>query len=194
MMKNNAPIKETVILTVGEIIVSAFVVLGYFLSDLIFETGFTYRIFTGVLLGSAVTVLNFFFLSLSVNRAVDRYIAIRGTKEMTEEEAERFTAEHSMAIQNSVKTSYIIRTVTMLATLVLAFLLDWFAPLATAIPLLAFRPILMAGEMIRRKFDKAPNPDNFIYYDDVTELADDEGEPESSPAESEESYTKESED
>lgn len=164
MKNNNAPLKETAILTVGEIIVSALVVLGYLVSDLIFSTGFSYRVFTGAALGSIVVILNFFFLSVSVNRAVDRYIEIRGSREMTEEEAEKFNAEHSMAIQNSIKTSYIVRTATMLAALVVAFVLEWFAPLATVIPILAFRPILMAGEAIRRKFDKTPDPQKFIEY------------------------------
>ena len=164
MKRNNAHYKETAILALGEVIVCALVVLGFFVSNLIFETGFTYRIFTGALLGSVVSVANFFGLSYSVNRAVDRFIALRGQREMTEEEALKFTAEHSMRIQNSIRTSFIIRITTMLAALVLAFVLDWFAPLATAIPLLAYRPILLVGEAIRRRADKLPNPANFIVY------------------------------
>ena len=164
MKRNNAHYKETAILALGEVIVCALVVLGFFVSNLIFETGFTYRIFTGALLGSVVSVANFFGLSYSVNRAVDRFIALRGQREMTEEEALKFTAEHSMRIQNSIRTSFIIRITTMLAALVLAFVLDWFAPLATAIPLLAYRPILVVGEAIRRSADKLPNPANFIVY------------------------------
>ncbi len=164
MKRNNAHYKETAILAFGEVIVCALVVLGFFVSNLIFETGFTYRIFTGALLGSVVSVANFFGLSYSVNRAVDRFIALRGQREMTEEEALKFTAEHSMRIQNSIRTSFIIRITTMLAALVLAFVLDWFAPLATAIPLLAYRPILVVGEAIRRRADKLPNPANFIVY------------------------------
>ena len=73
---------------------------------------------------------------------------------MDDEEAEQFAAENSMPIQNAIKTSYIIRTVTMIATLVVAFLLDWFNPLATAIPLLAFRPLLTVIEMIKGKVAK----------------------------------------
>lgn len=158
------PARESLILLAGEAVVTAIVALGYYLCDLAFNTGFSYRIFTGAALGSVVVILNFFFLSLSVNRAVDRYMEIRGTREMTEEEAERFTAEQGMAIQNSIKTSYIVRTVTMLAALVLAFILDWFDPLATVIPILAFRPILSLSEYARRRFDKAPDPEKFIHY------------------------------
>ena len=168
-MKNNVPLRETAILAAGEALVCVLVALGYLLSDALFDTGFTYRVLTGALLGSVVVIVNFLFLSISVNRAVDKYIEIRGTKEMSDEEAEKFNAQHSMAIQNSIKTSYIIRTVSMLATLALAFILDWFAPLATVIPILAYQPILQLGERVRRKFDKAPNPDNFIHYDDSQE-------------------------
>lgn len=164
MKKNNAHYKETAILAFGEIIVCALVVLGFFVSDLIFETGFTYRIFTGALLGAVVSVANFFGLSCSVNRAVDRFIELRGSCEMSEEEALKFTAEHSMRIQNSIRTSFIIRITTMLAALVLAFVLDWFAPLATAIPLLLYRPILIVGEALRRRTNKIPDPANFIIY------------------------------
>lgn len=175
MKKNKAHYKETAILALGEIIVSGLVVLGFFLSDLIFDTGFSYRIFTGALLGSLVTVLNFFGLSRAVNRSVDKYIALRGTAELSEEEAMRFTVEHSMRIQNAIRTSFIIRMVTMLAALVVAFVLDWFASLATAIPILAYRPILIVGEIVRKRMDKAPNPENFIVYNEDFEVKDDEG-------------------
>lgn len=164
MKKSNVHWRETGILAIGEIIVGAVVVLGFFLSDLIFETGFTYRVFTGAVLGIAVAVLNFLGLSLSVNLAIDKYLALRGNAEMSEEEAAKFTAEHSMKIQNSIRTSFIVRTVTMLAALIVAFVLDWFSPLATAIPLLMYRPVLTLGELIRRKFDKAPSPEAFIQY------------------------------
>ena len=175
MKTNKAHYKETAILAVGEVIVCALVVLGFYVSDLIFDTGFTYRIFTGALLGTLVTVANFFGLSWSVNRAVDKYIEMRGSREMSEEEALKFTAEHSMRIQNSIRTSFIVRITTMLAALVVAFVLDWFAPLATAIPLIAYRPILVIGEVIRRKFDKTPNPANFIIYNE--ENTDEESAP-----------------
>lgn len=175
MKKNKAHYKETAILALGEIIVSGLVVLGFFLSDLIFDTGFTYRVFTGALLGSLVTVLNFFGLSRAVNRSVDGFIALRGNAELTEEEVMRFTAEHSMKIQNAIKISFLVRIFTMLAALVVAFVLDWFSPLATAIPLIAYRPILVMGEAARRKFDKAPNPENYIVYNEDFEVKDDEG-------------------
>lgn len=159
MKKRTFPTVELIILALGELIVSLLVVGGYLLCDLIFEAelfDFSYRVITGVLLGSIVTVFNYLFLCISVNRAVNRFLELRGDREMDEEEAAKFAAENSMAIQNAIKTSFIIRTVSMLAALIVAFVLDWFAPLATVIPLLMFRPIISFGERIRQRFDKTP--------------------------------------
>ena len=73
---------------------------------------------------------------------------------MSEEEAERFTQENSMVIQNKIKTSFIIRTVSMLVTLVVAFVLNWFNPLTTVIPMLMFRPLIYISETIKGKNEK----------------------------------------
>ena len=137
-------------LALGEAIVSALVCAAYLVIG-----KFDCTVLTGVALGSVVTVANFVFLTLSVNRAVDRYLALRGSREMDEEEAEKFANQHAMAVQNAATRSFIIRTVTMLAALVGAFLLEWFSPLATVIPLLMFRPLLYVLELIKRKRDKA---------------------------------------
>ena len=144
-MSNNST-KQIFGLAFGELIISAIVCLVYFLLK-----AFSYKVITGVALGSVVTVANFAFLTMSVNRAVDRYLELRGSREMDEEEAARFTNEHAMAVQNAAKTSFIIRTATMLAALAVAFLLEWFEPLATVIPLLMFRPLLYVLELIKRK-------------------------------------------
>ena len=151
MENKSAAAKQTAALALLEIAVSAIVCLVYFLVG-----HFSFKVITGALLGSAVTVANFIFLAVSVNRAVDRYLELRGTREMDEEEAEKFAQEHAMAVQNAATRSFIIRTVTMLATLVAAFLLtSWFEPLATVIPLLMFRPILYLLELIKKKRDNA---------------------------------------
>lgn len=161
--------RELRVLILGEAAVAVLTVVGAFLVSLFSEYVFGFSAVTGALLGALVVVLNFAFLSLSVNRAVDEYLAVRGSREMTEEEAERFTAENSMVIQNKIKTSFIIRTATMLIALVLAFLTGWFNPLCTAIPMLAFKPILTVGETLRRRSDPTPNPDNFVKYEDNEE-------------------------
>jgi DNA replication and repair protein RecF len=71
-----------------------------------------------------------------------------------EEEAEKFSQEHSAPIQNAIKLSFIIRTASMLAALLVAFLTGLFNPLTTAIPLLAFRPLLSVTESIKGKMKK----------------------------------------
>lgn len=160
MMKNNTDdkkqkfIKDLLPFTLAELAVSALVVLLGFVLSLVNIISFDYRIITGARLGAVVMILNYTFLTASVDKAIQNFISLRGEKEMSDEEAEQFAAENSMPIQNAIKTSYIIRTLTMIATLVVAFLLDWFNPLATAIPLLAFRPLLTVIEMIKGKVAK----------------------------------------
>lgn len=166
--------RELRVLIFGEAAVAVLIVAGAFLVSLFSEYVFGFSAVTGALLGALIVVLNFAFLSLSVNRAVDEYLAVRGSREMTDEEAEKFTAENSMVIQNKIKTSYIIRTTTMLAALVIAFLTGWFNPLCTVIPFLAFKPILSIGEMLRKKYDPAPDPDNFVKYEENDEKESDE--------------------
>lgn len=150
-MKNkSSSALQILALTVGEIAVCVLMCVIYLILG-----KFDYTVVTGALLGSVVTVANFAVLTFSVNRAVDRYLELRGSREMSEEEAEAFAKEHTMAVQNAATKSFILRTASMLATLVAAFLLtDLFAPLATAIPLLMFRPILYALEFIKPKGEK----------------------------------------
>ncbi len=165
MKKSNSTLKETAILSLGEIIVSLLVIGGFALASLATEVSILSAVL-GAVLGSIITVLNYFFLSLSVNRSIDQYLELRGSREMTDEEAMKFTNEHSMKIQNAIKISFIVRTVTMLASLVCAFIfIKIINPLATVIPILAYRPILTVGELIRKRADKAPDPQNFIVYD-----------------------------
>ena len=130
----------------GEVVVSVITVAVFFLIG-----QFSYRVVTGVILGSAVIILNFLFLYISMNRAIDNYMALRGDKEMSDEEAEKFAKDNAIIIQNATKLSYIIRTFTMMAALVAALLLDWFDVIATVVPLLAFRPVLFASQLLSKK-------------------------------------------
>ncbi len=148
-MTNKQNMREVLLLLIGEAIVSAITVLGAFIISLFSEYVFDFRAILGALLGVSVTVLNFLFLTISVNRAVDSYLEVRGSREMSEEEAEKFTAENSMIIQNKIKTSFIIRTVTMLLALVLAFVTGLFNPLCTVIPMLMFRPLISIGQLFK---------------------------------------------
>lgn len=148
MTSFNKSIRETAPLLAGELIAAALVIIGYAVASAFTQIS-VIGAALGALLGAAVSVLNHFFLSVSVNRAVDGYLELRGTTPMTDEEAEKFTAEHSMRIQNALRTSFLARTASMLILLVLAFVTGWFSPLATAIPLLLYRPILTLSELIR---------------------------------------------
>ena len=154
-MKKNSCIKESLPLVIGEFVVSLFTVGAFALLSLVFKADFwvlDLGVALGVILGSAVTVFNYVFLIISVNRAINNFLLLRGEREMSDEEAEKFAAENSMGIQNAIKSSFILRTLSMLAVLILAFLLgDLFNPLATVIPLLAYRPILYVSELIRAK-------------------------------------------
>lgn len=149
MFKNNG-YGDTVRLFIGELIVSALTVGVYALIG-----KFNMSVLWGALLGSLVITLNFFILSLSVNRAIDKALSERGEGELSEEELQKFTLEHTAAIQASAKGSYLLRTLLLLGTLILAFLLgDVFDVIATLVPLLAFRPVLMINEFIKTKGGK----------------------------------------
>ncbi len=150
-MNKKDSMKDVTMLAVGEALLAGLVVLGTFVISLFTDYIFDLSAMLGALLGALVTVLNFLFLTISVNRAVDSYLEVRGSREMTEEEAEKFTAENSMVIQNRIKTSFIIRTVSMLAALVVAFVTGLFDPICTAIPMLAFRPLIYILELLKRK-------------------------------------------
>lgn len=141
------PVREIGFLLVGELLVSLAIVGVYAVLD-----KFSYAVIAGALLGSAVTVFNFVFLSISVNRAIDKVMAQRGDKEMSEEEAEAFAAENQAAVQRASQSSYLLRQILMLGVLVGAFLLDgWFDVVATLVPLLMFRPLLMAAGLFSKK-------------------------------------------
>lgn len=166
MTEKRFPKKEFIILSVGEALCVLVTVLG-FLGVSVFEIiefEFSYKVITGALFGAVVALLNFIFLSVSVNKAVDEYMALRGDKEMTDEEAEEFAKKNAMLIQNAVKKSYMVRTGVVMLTLVVVFLLDWFNPLATVIPILSYQPILTWGNhlyesvkriMVRMQDEKA---------------------------------------
>ena len=147
MQKKNMPTSEILLLAVGELIVSLIVTGVYLLLD-----RFSYAVISGCLLGSAVTVFNFVFLSVSVNRAIDKALAGRKEGEMTEEEAQAFAAENQAAVQRAAQGSYLLRQILMLGVLVCAFLLDgWFDVIATLVPLLLFRPLLTVCGLIKSK-------------------------------------------
>ena len=160
--------REVFVVLLGEIIVSLLTCAVFALIG-----AFDYRVATGAALGSVVTVMNLFILSFSINRAVNKYLALRGDAEMTEEEADAFAAENAPQIKLAAGGTYILRNVLMLLALVGAFLLgDYFNVIATVIPLLAYRPILYVSEIIRSKLIKNNPTDG----DAVPNASEEEGE------------------
>ncbi len=140
--------REVFVVLAGEAIVSLITCAVYGIIG-----AFDYKVVTGAALGSAVIVLNLFILSFSVNRAVNKYIALRGEGDMSDEEAAAFAAEHASQIKLATSGTYVIRTLLMLGALVGAFLLgDYFNVIATVIPMLAYRPIIFVSEILRSKF------------------------------------------
>lgn len=148
MKEKNPVLRETLAVTVGEAIVCLAVVAVYALLR-----RFSYTVITGAALGAAVVILNFFLLALSTNRAFNEVLAERGDRELTEEEAAAFTEKYKARVQFAVVKSQLLRTGMMLAALVLAFVLPCFEGIATLVPLLMFRPILMIEEFFRKKAD-----------------------------------------
>ena len=177
------PIKETAFITLGELITSL-LVIGVFL----IIQKYDYTVLTGVVLGSAVIIINFLVMSILINRALDEafthkdeYVAAipdtpaesidEADSEFdtdTEEEAEeavvkaeetnpeleaamRFVNAQTRRVQNISRISYIVRTFTVLGALVLALLSGWFNAIATCIPMLMLRPIIMVEGLLRRK-------------------------------------------
>ena len=147
MKKNNIPVWEILFLIVGELIVSTLISGVYLILN-----KFSVSVIVGSLLGSAVAVINFVILSVSVNRAIDKAMAERGEGEMTDDEAAAFAQKNQAAVQRAAQGSYLIRQILMLGVLVCAFLMDgWFDVIATLIPLLMFRPLLSACGLMKKK-------------------------------------------
>ena len=142
---------DTLWLAVGELVVALLVLAGFLVARAFGMEVTVYKVITGALLGGAVTVANFLILSVAVNRAVNGYIAGIGDKEMTEEEADEYAKKNSMNVQLAMTKSYIIRMVLMLGSLILALFTKQFNVLATAIPLIMYRPILYVTDFIKTK-------------------------------------------
>lgn len=150
MKKNNLPLFEVAALIIGEALVSLAVIIIFILLK-----KFSYQVVFGTLLGTAVTLINFAILSATANRAIDRAMQNRPEGELDEDEAAEFAAKNQNQLQNAMRVSYLIRTATMVATLVLAFLLkDVFHVIATVIPLIAFQPIIAISTILKRRVGK----------------------------------------
>ena len=169
-MQNNMNKKQNIqtdILTLAacEVAVVILVTLGGLALDMGGIYRFDYKIILGAVLGAIVTLANYIVLTISLDRAVKSYLELRGDREMNDEEAEAFAKANSAPIQNAIKRSSTLRTLTLIAALLLAFITKMFNPIATVIPILAYRPLLTTIELIKAKGEPKPNPEKYIKYD-----------------------------
>lgn len=175
--KQKGPFSDIIPLAIGEIIVAALVCVGFIAVDMLTKYEISYiQVILGAILGAAVIIGNHAWLTLTVDGEIKKYLQKRGSKEMSEEEADAFTKQHTASIQKAISLSSIVRTVSIFAVLILAFITKWFNPLATAIPMFAMRFVIMATEMIRSKNNPKPDPSKFIRYDDEDKNTDEEKE------------------
>jgi hypothetical protein len=63
----------------------------------------------------------------------------------------RFQQENQARFTAAMKLSYFIRTFSMLAVFIIAFLTNVFNVIATLIPLLMFRPLLYLSQLVGRR-------------------------------------------
>lgn len=122
--------RETAILAAGELICSAimvgvFALLGYFQMNVLWSA----------LVGCAVIILNFFFMSVTVSLAADR--AQQGDPK---------------AGQNMIQLSSVVRLILMGAALFVGIKAGGNV-IALVLPLAFQRPILMLAEFFRKKGD-----------------------------------------
>ena len=175
MKESKIPKKETLALVIGEAAVSLIISAVYLLIK-----KFDYTVALGVILGSAVTLANFIFLSISVSRALEKAmdgvdtVRLKAAYEARDAARERendgddeteddgripdyeriitdFESERQKNFNASVKLSYLLRNASMVIALVVAFITKQFDIIATVIPLLMLRPILTVAELCGRK-------------------------------------------
>ena len=148
MKEKNPVVTETLRLAIGELIVSAIIVFVYAL----IQKTVRWQVPVSALIGSAVMVLNFFFLARSTDKLFRSAMEARGNKEMDEEQIAAFTAEYQAKMATKTQLSFLIRILSMAATIALTFI--FLEGIAAAIPLLMQRPLLYVNEFFRKKEDK----------------------------------------
>lgn len=122
--------RETAVIAVGEVILSA-VMVGVFAALGYFEV----NVLWGALLGAGVTIANYFFMAVTVSLAADQ--------------AERGEVQQA---QKKVQLSSTVRLLIMGVALVVGIKLGANV-LALLLPLLFARPILLLSEFFRKKGD-----------------------------------------
>ena len=151
--KTKLPLFEMAAMIVGEIITSALIVAVFMVVNFIKgEPLLHYSVPIGALFGSAITVVNFFLLSILTTRTINKALTNRKSGEMTDEEAEAFAKENQAKVQFAMTVSYVVRIATMVVALIVAFIFDEiFDPIATIIPIFMLRPLLTATQLLLNK-------------------------------------------
>ncbi len=131
MDSRKAVMKETLLVTVGVLILSAimigvFAVLGKFSLNVVISA----------LAGSLVIILNYFFLAVTVSLASDK--AAQGKTEEA---------------QKMIRLSPLVRLVVMAAALFVGIKAGGNV-IALVLPLVFLRPVLMVSEFFRKKGDQ----------------------------------------
>lgn len=173
----NSPFSDLLPMIIGEVTVAALVCVGFGILHLLGLYSFDFSIVLGALLGAAVIIVNHAMLVLAVDREIKKFIKSRPEGDMSDEDAQLFAKKKVAAVQNAMKKSSLTRNASMLVVLVIAFITKLFNPIATAIPMLAFRFVLTATELIKSKKNPKPDPSKFIKYeemDDNTEYKEEE--------------------
>ena len=133
---------------VSAVVIGVFALIIFVFPDALFyETEF-YKVITGSALGVAATTLNFFALCFTVNRAVDKYMTVRGEEEMDEEESAKFANENAAKVQAEVTKSYLMRMLILAAACALLFTKQ-FDVVAVVVPMLVQRPLIVLIERYR---------------------------------------------
>ena len=168
---NSSPLSDLLPIIIGEAIMAALTCLVFVVLDLsgIYRDFEYYKIILGAILGAIVIVVNHAVLIFSVDRKINKFVSEHPEGDMDDEAIAAITRKQTAEIQTAMKLSSMARTVSMLIVLVIAFITGWFSPIATAIPMLALRPILMVAELIKSKNNPKPDPSKFIKYEDEDE-------------------------
>ncbi len=163
MNSNKIPLREALFLAIGEFTVGAIICAVYIIIG-----SFDYKVLLGALLGVCVTILNFVFICITVNRAVDNCLSTadfsktqplppteavdnNSEEDPYDDETAKFARENQGKLANAIKLSYIVRSVVMAVSLIVAFITKQFNLIATLIPLLMFKPILSLSAILKRK-------------------------------------------
>lgn len=168
--EKNIPIRELLFIIGGELITSLVIIAVYLAIG-----KFDYTVVTGALLGSLVIILNFVFLTVSVNRAFDSVLegasfsseanakTVRIISETEDEEDDgeedtpkeedeiaKFAKENEGKLSAAIRISYILRTASMLGALVIAIVTKRFNLIALVIPLFMQRPLLSLSALTKK--------------------------------------------